>query len=102
MIRTRDPLSPSEEQAFSGSTNSVSFEENTQDVAHRLSSFEPLGQSGGNQDPVETALADAIGRASIAGEWGIVGQLARELEARRTAREARNVVTLRPPKKDSR
>ena len=36
-------------------------------------------------DPVEAALAVALDRASAAGEWGAVAQLARELEARRTA-----------------
>lgn len=52
------------------------------------------GQSAGNErhaDPVERALADALTRASAAGEWSVVGQLARELEARRAAR-APNVV----------
>ncbi len=52
-------------------------------------------------DPVEVALATAIGRASQAGEWSVVAQLARELEARRTAHAAPNVVELRP-KKDTR
>jgi hypothetical protein len=36
-------------------------------------------------DPVEVALADALSRASAAGEWSTVAQLARELEARREA-----------------
>jgi hypothetical protein len=46
-----------------------------------------VGQSVGNQpDPVEVALADALTRASAAGEWTTVALLARELEARRTAR----------------
>lgn len=34
-------------------------------------------------DAIELALADALTRASKAGEWGTVSQLARELEARR-------------------
>ncbi len=37
-------------------------------------------------DPVEVALGDALTRASLAGQWDVVGQLARELEARRKAR----------------
>jgi hypothetical protein len=37
-------------------------------------------------DVVEVALADALRRASEAGAWETVGQLARELEARRRAR----------------
>ncbi len=36
---------------------------------------------------VETALAAALERASVAGQWELVGQLAAELEARRTRRE---------------
>jgi hypothetical protein len=34
---------------------------------------------------VEDALAVALARASAAQEWGVVAQLARELEARRLA-----------------
>ena len=37
-------------------------------------------------DVVENALAAALAQASAAGEWGVVAQLARELEARRMAR----------------
>jgi hypothetical protein len=37
-------------------------------------------------DPVEAALADALTKAAAAGAWEVVGQLARELEARRKAR----------------
>jgi len=37
-------------------------------------------------DPVEIALADAITRASVAGQWTTVEVLARELEGRRKAR----------------
>jgi hypothetical protein len=39
-------------------------------------------------DPVEAALADALRRAAEAGAFGVVEVLARELEARRRAREA--------------
>lgn len=45
-------------------------------------------------DPVEVALADALARAADAGQWEIVGQLARELETRRKARQAPDVVDL--------
>jgi integrase len=38
------------------------------------------------QDPVEAALAAALKGATEAGEWSVVAQLARELEARRQAR----------------
>lgn len=48
------------------------------------------GEPGRNEalrvDPIEVALADAITAASEAGRWDVVAQLARELEARRTAR----------------
>jgi hypothetical protein len=37
-------------------------------------------------DPVELALANALERASAAGQWPSVEVLARELEARRKAR----------------
>jgi hypothetical protein len=47
-------------------------------------------------DPVEAALALGIREASIAKRWDVVGALARELEARRVARQAPNVVVLRP------
>jgi hypothetical protein len=43
---------------------------------------------------VEKALADGIAKAVAAGQWGVVSQLGRELEARRVAR-AGNVVPLR-------
>jgi len=39
---------------------------------------------------VETALAEALARASAAGEWGVVATLAAELEARRKTVEARD------------
>lgn len=45
-------------------------------------------------DPVEVALASALAKATEAGRWDVVAQLARELEARRTARNAPNVVRL--------
>jgi ribosomal protein L18E len=45
-------------------------------------------------DVVEAALADALTKASAASEWTVVAQLARELEARRTARQASNVTAL--------
>jgi hypothetical protein len=44
-------------------------------------------------DGVEQALADALARAAGAGEWGLVAQLAKELEARRLARMS-NVLLL--------
>lgn len=50
----------------------------------------PVGAIGGNQDPpgdpVELALAEALTRASMAGQWSTVEVLSRELTARREAR----------------
>lgn len=37
-------------------------------------------------DPIETALADALVKATAVGQWDVVSQLARELETRRQAR----------------
>ena len=37
-------------------------------------------------DPVEAALADALDRASKAGEWAVVGELAAQLDQRRRDR----------------
>jgi hypothetical protein len=45
-------------------------------------------------DSVEAALSDALTRASAAGEWSAVAALAKELEARRLARAATNVIAI--------
>ncbi len=45
-------------------------------------------------DPVEVALAAAVTQAAAAGEWAIVAQFGRELEARRKALTADNVVPI--------
>jgi hypothetical protein len=37
-------------------------------------------------DAVEAALAEAVTKATLAGEWGVVKALVGELEARRKAR----------------
>jgi hypothetical protein len=44
------------------------------------------GHSSGHSDAVEVALAGAITAAVSAGQWEVVSQLGRELEARRKAR----------------
>jgi hypothetical protein len=49
-------------------------------------------RSGG--DPLEVALARALVLASEAGEWGVVSELARQLEVRRRERRAPDVVDL--------
>lgn len=48
----------------------------------------PEAPTSGNDDPVTAALAAALTAASVAQRWDIVGQLAKELEARRTGRSA--------------
>ncbi len=45
-------------------------------------------------DVVEAALAEALTAATRAGQWEVVAQIARELEARRKASSADNVVPL--------
>lgn len=61
-------------------------------------SSSPSGQSRGNErpdrDPVEAALAAALERASVVGEWAVVAELARQLEARRRERVAPDVAEL--------
>jgi hypothetical protein len=54
---------------------------------------EQRGNDWGNADPVEAVLAKALGEAAAAGRFDVVGQLARELEARRT-RVGANVIAL--------
>ena len=46
-------------------------------------------------DPVEAALAVGIREAALAKRWDVVAALARELETRRLARGAPNVVPMR-------
>lgn len=47
-----------------------------------------------NADPVECAIAASLTEATKSGQWDLVAQLARELQARREARSAPNVVHL--------
>jgi hypothetical protein len=47
---------------------------------------QPEGPPVGQGDVVEAALAEALRGATAAGQWTVVAQLARELEARREAR----------------
>jgi hypothetical protein len=64
----------------------------------------PVGGSRGDDgamDAVEGALAKALEQAAAAGRFDVVGQLAAELQARRTAR-AGNVVDLGARRKGGR
>jgi hypothetical protein len=49
--------------------------------------FYDVGQSWGNQDALEMALAKALEGATAAGQFDVVALLAGELQARRLARE---------------
>ena len=60
----------------------------------------PPGPSRGHEDPVEAALANALERASKAGEWAVVAQLARELESRRLASRGGTVIDLERKKRE--
>lgn len=51
-----------------------------------------LGDTSQHFDPVSDALAHALTAASVAAQWGLVAQLAAELEARRLAHA--NVVSI--------
>ena len=86
--RSQNSEPPQDSTAPVNEAKSPESRERTNDVA-------------GLSDPVEVALAEAIKGATAAGEWSVVAQLARELEARRNAHSAPNVVELRPPKKDA-
>ena len=57
------------------------------------------GNEWGNADPVEEALAKAVGDAAAAGRFDVVVQLAKEIEARRL-RTADNVIPMRRKKLD--
>jgi hypothetical protein len=66
---------------------------------------EHAGQAAATSLPddleVERALVRAIEAAVTAGQWAIVGQLGKELEARRLARSSPNVVKLSDRKRRS-
>ena len=53
------------------------------------------GTAVSEADPVKEALAVALDRASTEQRWDVVSLLGRELEARRLARSAGNVVPIR-------
>lgn len=54
----------------------------------------PFDHVASAPDAVELALGEALTRASAASQWDVVATLARELEARRKARQAPDVVDL--------
>jgi hypothetical protein len=53
-------------------------------------------------DAVEAALASALEKATSAERWDLVAQLASELQARRTVRNAPNVIQLSSKGKEGR
>jgi hypothetical protein len=52
-------------------------------------------QSLDQPDAVEAALANALQAATAAGRWDVVGELARQLDARRAAAAAPNVIPIK-------
>jgi hypothetical protein len=72
--------------------SATSVSQSAEDVA-RSDDVLPRSAAAWDPDPVEAALARALDRASEAGRFDVVAQLARELGARRLGR-ARNVVRL--------
>lgn len=58
-----------------------------------------VAQHVDHADLVEAALASALATAAAAGQWDVVGRLARELEARRVAVAPANVVPLTAARK---
>ena len=66
-------------------------------IGVRIPAPEPVSAANGpadaGLDPVESALAVAVLEATKAARWDVVGQLAKELEARRLARLS-NVIPL--------
>lgn len=92
--RGSNPAEDSSEMARNGS-EMLDGQDGAETVP--ASSGTPQPEVGMAGDAVEEALAAAITAATAAGRFDVVGQLARELEARRVAR-AGNVVAL--PRRD--
>jgi len=59
----------------------------------------PLTHPNSEPDSVEAALARALDLAAQAGEWAIVSELGRQLEARRRERVAPEVADLEAVRK---
>jgi len=93
-IRTSDPLTPSGDEAADVRASSPESALSEGDTARESADSRPaLPRDAAASDLVEAALARALDRASDAGRFDVVGQLARELEARRLSRLG-NVVLL--------
>jgi len=82
-IRTHDPLTPRGTQVSALPANAVNSNIIGDDGTPP---GPPTGQEGATSDAVELALADAISKASNAGQWEVVAQLGAELKLRREAR----------------
>ena len=85
-------LKPTSSAATGGEPSDSSGNEG-EDVTRRGAVAEGAAESLPIPGGVEAVLAAALERASVAGRWDVVAQLARELEARRLAASP-NVVTL--------
>ncbi len=66
------------------------------DASERSGTAQSQGvpEPGAALDPIDAALTEALKGASAAGQWQVVSQLAAELEARRVAKQAPEVVSL--------
>ncbi len=73
---------------------SQSTEKTSSDVVPTEDPLDGHGADPITTCPIESALAEALKAAVAAQQWTVVGQLSKELEARRVARSASNVVEL--------
>jgi hypothetical protein len=71
-------------------------------LPEKTQSSDNCSDNSSSGDPVEVALASAIAEATKAARWDVVALLARELETRRVARTAPNVVSIARAKKSDR
>jgi hypothetical protein len=91
------------EQRFPKGPDALDVDHNRADIAGNSEKALPAVADGNHatagektipDDSVERALAAALERASAAREWAAVATLAKELESRRLARSAPNVVAI--------
>jgi hypothetical protein len=96
MYRRRDSKAPPEarNEGNSAAIVEVKDDDNRQPAAANPAIPGRLDANLDALDPVEIALAEALTKAATAGRFDVVGQLARELEARRAARSDGRVVDL--------
>jgi hypothetical protein len=96
--RTQKPLDDAPSETIPHDSAAMASDEVPTDGESSMLLPRPAAAS----DPVEVALARALTEASAAGRFDVVAQLARELEARRAARTASNVIPLARHRDDGR